>query len=73
MKPLHWIVLGLLTLATLGLQFLNRSQAPAHAWESIPLFYAAFGFLGCLLWIVIAKSLGKALLEKPEDYYDRDR
>jgi hypothetical protein len=73
MKTVHWIVLGLLTLATLGMQFLDRDQASAHAWESIPLFHAAFGFLGCLLWIVIAKKIGKALLEKPEDYYERDR
>jgi hypothetical protein len=73
MKSLYWILLALLTLATLGLPFLDRDHAPAHAWEAIPLFYAAFGFLGCLLLIVIAKLLGKAVLEKPEDYYDRDR
>jgi hypothetical protein len=73
MKPLYWILLALLTLATLGLPFLDRDHAHAHAWEGIPLFYAAFGFVGCLLLIVIAKLLGKAVLEKPEDYYDRDR
>jgi energy-converting hydrogenase Eha subunit A len=73
MKPLYWILLALLTLATLGLPLLDRDQAHAHAWEAIPLFYAAFGFVGCLLLIVIAKLLGKAVLEKPEDYYDRDR
>jgi hypothetical protein len=73
MKLIHWILLGLLTLATLGLQFLDREHEPAHAWEAIPLFYGLFGFAGCLFLILIAKVLGKVLLEKPEDYYDRDR
>jgi hypothetical protein len=72
-KPLYWVLLGLLILGTLGLPFLEGDHAPAHAGEAIPLFYAAFGFLGCLLLIVVAKLLGKVVLEKPEDYYDRDR
>jgi hypothetical protein len=67
------LLTGLAVLATLGIPFLDRDHAPAHAWETIPFFYAAFGFLGCLLLIGFAKALGKLLLERPDDYYDRDR
>ena len=41
-------------------------------WNSVPAFFALFGFGGCLLLIVFAKALGKALLQKREDYYDAD-
>lgn len=34
-------------------------------------FYAAYGFLTCLLMIVVAKGLG-LLLKRPDIYYDRD-
>ncbi|MCD5412429.1 hypothetical protein M1M87_00555 [Thermodesulfovibrionales bacterium] len=37
----------------------------------VPAFYALFGFISCILIIVIAKALGhKWLLRRKEDYYD---
>lgn len=41
-------------------------------WNLVPAFFALFGLGGCLLIIVFAKALGKALLQKKEDYYDAD-
>lgn len=35
-------------------------------------FYSFFGFFACLLIIYVSKYLGKAGLQKPEDYYDSD-
>lgn len=72
MKPVHWILLGLVTLGTLGLDHLAGDHPPAHAWERIPLFAAAFGFLGCVAIVVVSKALGKLFLQQPEDYYERD-
>jgi hypothetical protein len=37
----------------------------------IPGFYALFGFAGAALLVFGAKLLGKLLVEKDEDYYDR--
>lgn len=71
MKLIYWILPGLLTLGTLALQYFGPEHPYPHAWDKIPLFYAAFGFVGCLVIIVIAKALGKALLQRPEYYYDR--
>jgi len=40
-----------------------------HSWENIPAFYAIYGFVGCVLLVVIAKEMRKVLMRK-EDYYD---
>jgi len=46
----------------------------AHAawWDRIPVFFALFGFVGCIVIIFFAKSLGKLFLRKKDDYYDAD-
>lgn len=72
MKTIHWIALGLITLGALALQIFGPEHPYPKAWDKIPLFYGAFGFVGCVLIILVSKALGKALLQKPEDYYDRD-
>lgn len=40
-----------------------------HDWEKIPAFYAIYGFVGCVLLVVIAKEMRKVIMRK-EDYYD---
>ncbi|MBD3334000.1 MAG: hypothetical protein GF355_00620 [Candidatus Eisenbacteria bacterium] len=50
--------------------------AEAHAekatpgWLHMPLFLGIFGFLGCILLIIIAKSLGALFLQQERDIYD---
>lgn len=71
MKTFHWILLALIALASLALQLFGPEHPYPHAWDKIPLFYGIFGFVGCALVIVASKALGKAFLQKPEDYYER--
>ena len=40
-----------------------------HPWEHIPGFYAIYGFVACVLLVVVAKEMRKLLMRK-EDYYD---
>ena len=40
-----------------------------HDWEKIPAFYAIYGFVGCVILVVIAKEMRKFLMRK-EEYYD---
>jgi membrane protein YdbS with pleckstrin-like domain len=40
-----------------------------HPWESLWGFYAFFGFVACVLLVLLAKQLRK-LLKRREDYYD---
>lgn len=39
------------------------------AWENIPAFYAIYGFVACVLLVVLAKNMRKVVMRK-EDYYD---
>lgn len=41
-----------------------------HDWEKIPTFYAVYGFVGCVLLVLVAKAMRKVLM-KEEDYYDQ--
>ncbi|MGB1297111.1 MAG: hypothetical protein ACPG8A_02490 [Psychrobium sp.] len=41
-----------------------------HDWENIPAFYAIYGFIGCVVLVLIAKAMRKVLM-KEEDYYDK--
>ena len=38
-------------------------------WEKIPAFYAIYGFVACVLLVLIAKQMRKVLMRR-EDYYD---
>jgi hypothetical protein len=38
-------------------------------WEKIPAFYAIYGFVACVLLVLVAKQMRKVLMRK-EDYYD---
>ena len=49
--------------------FLHRHVA--HGWESITGFYAIFGFVACVMLVLIANQMRKILMRK-EDYYDVD-
>lgn len=57
MKLRHWIILGLLSAASLILE--PKSSV-----------YVILGFAGCTVIIFVAKGLGKFFLLKDEDYYD---
>ncbi|GAB4243687.1 MAG: hypothetical protein Kow00129_03020 [Thermoleophilia bacterium] len=41
-----------------------------YFWLHIPVFWALFGFFGCVLIVVASKWLGRNLLDRPEEYYD---
>lgn len=39
------------------------------AWEKLPAFYALYGFVACVLLVVLAKLMRKVVMRK-EEYYD---
>lgn len=41
-----------------------------HSWESLFGFYAIYGFIGCVVLVLIAKWM-RTFLMRDEDYYDR--
>lgn len=62
---LLYLVCALLLVADL---FIYRHVT--HAWEALWGFYAFFGFVACVVLVLVAKQLRK-ILKRPEDYYDR--
>lgn len=72
MKLMYWIVLGIVNSIFMVLEIIRPAEA-GHSgfwWNSIPLFYAVYGFVGCASIVVVAKFFGEILLQKRDDYYD---
>lgn len=59
-------VLALLVLA----DFLAPSTYQRFHWDGIPGFGALYGFVSCVLIIVVSKALGYRFLYRKENYYD---
>lgn len=70
MKKIHWIILGILFVITLGFEFTALSGYDSHWWNSIPAFYAIFGFVGCVSIVYVAKFIAKKIVNRDIDYYD---
>jgi hypothetical protein len=68
-KKLRLILIGSILLSCL-LGFIFPNQHPHFWWQKIPIFDVVFGFVGCVLIIIISKWLGHQWLMKKEDYYD---
>lgn len=42
-----------------------------HSWENLWGFYPVYGFVGCVILVVVAKWM-RTFLIRPEDYYDNN-
>lgn len=49
--------------------FVHRHHA-TFIWDAIPGFGAVYGFVSCVLMIIVFKFVGHVWLMKKEDYYD---
>jgi hypothetical protein len=55
----------------LGLDLILHRHV-SHSWENLVGFYALFGFVACVILVLVAKEMRKVLM-RSEDYYDVDR
>jgi len=39
-------------------------------WEEYPSFYATYGFVACVVLVLVAKYILRPLVKRKEDYYD---
>jgi hypothetical protein len=53
-----------------GLDFLLHRHVE-HPWESFPGFYAIYGFIACVILVMLARELRKVVM-RDEDYYDHE-
>ncbi|MFU8896934.1 MAG: hypothetical protein ACNA8J_11150 [Gammaproteobacteria bacterium] len=66
LRRLMWLVLIGLVVADI----LVPSKYDRFPWESIGGFGAFYGFMSCVVIVVVSKALGYVALYRPEDYYD---
>lgn len=62
---------GLILSVAADAWFLAGEQHGEFAWSHIDGFFSLFGFVGCLVIMVVAKFVLGPTLERKEDYYDR--
>ena len=64
------VVLGLVGVCVIlvGLDLVVHRHV-SHPWETMFGFYAVYGFVACVLLVLLAKEMRKLLIRK-EDYYD---
>lgn len=64
------VVLGLVGVCVIlvGLDLVVHRHV-SHPWETMFGFYAVYGFVACVLLVLLAKEMRKVLIRK-EDYYD---
>jgi sterol desaturase/sphingolipid hydroxylase (fatty acid hydroxylase superfamily) len=46
------------------------SKHPYFGWEAWPEFYAVYGFVACVVLVIVAKYFLRPLVKRDEDYYD---
>ncbi len=69
----RWFYVGLavVALAEIVLPIIFPDGHPHFSFESIPAWGSLYGLISCIAIIVVAKLIGKAWLQRREDYYDR--
>lgn len=70
----RWIMVSISVLVIFVLLDLLLVSGHVHIefpWSHITGFFSLFGFIGCLVLIIVAKLLGHHWLQRKEDYYDK--
>jgi hypothetical protein len=70
LRTVIWLCVGVLGLLVLGDAFLVDKEHAHTQAEHFPAFWAVFGFVGCVLIILLSKWFGHAGIMTREDYYD---
>ena len=63
-------ICGIVIAASILIEILFIREEPAFWWHALIGAFAIVGFLGCLALTVIAKGLGKHVVQRDDDYWD---
>ena len=64
-----WLLYGAALLVLLLDLVVHRHSV--HPWEWLPFFYPVYGFVGCVVLVLVAKWM-RRLIMRPREYYQRD-
>ncbi len=68
-KLRRWLQLFFIFLGALLIADLMIEKHGEFHWESMPGFYAAYGFL-CYVGLIFTAKLVRRIIKRKEDYYD---
>ena len=66
-----YIGCGLLLLIDLVFRIIGFDKHPYFKWEQWPGFYAVYGFVACVLLVLVSKYILRPLVMRGEDYYSK--
>jgi hypothetical protein len=66
-----FVACGLFVLLELVFVFGWADKEAHYGWENMIGFYAAYGFVSCVLLVFVAKYLLRPAVIRDEDYYDK--
>jgi len=66
------IICAVALLISVALEFALAEQKSYFWWHGVIGFNVLFGFLGCVAIIAVAGLIGKAFLQRKENYYGND-
>ena len=69
LRAVIYVSCGVLALVALIDVFVDKHHAHTKA-EHLPAFWSVFGFVACVLIVLLSKAFGKAGIMTREDYYD---
>ena len=76
MSIIKYIILVIVFILGSLLAELLLSHYSEHAiflWHKMPGFELVYGFIGCIVIIIVSKLIGQIWLQKKEDYYPEDK
>jgi hypothetical protein len=66
-----WTVIGVAAAATVVAEVVTHDAGhDVFPWHAVPGFDLAYGAAGCVAIVVLSKALGKAWLQRDEDYWE---
>lgn len=65
------VVLNILQRSSFGLHPFFEKHPYFENWEKWPGFYAIYGFVACVVLVLISKFILRPLVMRSEDYYDK--
>ena len=69
-KRWSYVVLAVIALAEIVLPLMFGGEHYHFSFESFPAWGSLYGFVSCVLIIVVSKLIGKVWLMRREDHYD---
>ncbi|MEP4079166.1 hypothetical protein [Haloferula sp.] len=67
-----FMVCGVLVIIDLVFWFTGFDKHPYLKWETWPGFYAVYGFVACVVLVLVSRFILRPLVMRDEDFYEKE-